>query len=98
LPKISSTIHHRIKQGKLTCLLYEVKESITVLGFKIALRDAPYSYVPVSELKEWRKDIEHRLMCDGTISREELEGAKPDWSGDFPVDKPKKGDKKAKSK
>jgi hypothetical protein len=90
VPVSRAAIHQRIKQGKLTCFMYDVQEKISILGFKIALRDAPYSYVPVSELKEWRKDIEYRLMREGTISREELEGAKPDWAGDFPIAKKKK--------
>jgi hypothetical protein len=94
VPVSRAAIHQRIKQGKLTCFMYDVQEKISILGFKIALRDAPYSYVPVSELKEWRKDIEYRLMRDGTISREELEGAKPDWASDFPTQKRKKGKSK----
>jgi hypothetical protein len=97
VPVGRSAIHQRIQQGKLTCFMYDVQEKISILGFKIALRDAPYSYVPVSELKEWRTDIEHRLMREGTISREELEGAKPDWAGPLP-DATAKGARGRKSK
>jgi hypothetical protein len=92
VPVTRAAVHHRIKQGRLTAFMYDVQESINILGFKIAFREAPYSYIPVSELKEWRKDIEYRLMREGKISEEELEGTKPDWSGNFPTAK-KKGKK-----
>jgi hypothetical protein len=54
-------------------------------------RENPYGYVPVSEARAWRQELEERAMRQGVITQEELEGAKPDWHGDFPQWKDRKG-------
>ena len=41
------------------------------------------SYVPVSECKAWGKEIMERAIEKRLVTREELEGDKPDWHGEF---------------
>jgi hypothetical protein len=73
VPVSRAGIHHRIEKNELTCFVYEIKESVSLLGFKWDVRKEPFIYVPVSELKEWRKDIEYRLLREGAITQEKLE-------------------------
>ncbi|MGK0188647.1 MAG: hypothetical protein ACI9R3_004458 [Verrucomicrobiales bacterium] len=37
----------------------------------------------MSEAKAWGKELEERAVRLGYLSREEIEGAKPDWHGEF---------------
>jgi hypothetical protein len=39
--------------------------------------------IPVSECKAWGREIEARAIQMGFVTREELEGDKPDWHGQF---------------
>ena len=83
-PASRAAVYKRIKEGKLSIFLFHVTHRKTTLfGKNRILRDNPYGYIPVSEARAWRRELEGRALAQGTISEEELEGAKPDWTGDF---------------
>jgi hypothetical protein len=83
-PVSRAAVYKRIKEGKLSIFLFHVTSRTTTLfGKNRILRDNPYGYVPASEARAWRKELEERALSQGTITEEELEGARPDWSGDF---------------
>ena len=52
-------------------------------GRKKGYRGNPYGYIPVSECKAWAAELEEKMLRLGHITEEDLEGAKPDWIGDF---------------
>lgn len=83
-PVSRAAVYKRVKEGKLSMFLFHVTHRKTNLfGKTKTLRDTPYSYIPVSEAKAWRQELEERALRHGTISEEELEGARPDWHGEF---------------
>ncbi|QYY35259.1 hypothetical protein [Ruficoccus sp. ZRK36] len=83
-PVTRAAVHKKIKEGTLTIFLFHTTHQATNLwGKKKTYRDSPYGYVPVIEAQQWRRDIEDRAIIKGTVTREELEGAHPDWRGDF---------------
>jgi hypothetical protein len=83
-PVSRAAVYKRIKEGKLSIFLFHVTHRKTTLfGKNKILRDNPYGYIPVSEAKAWRQELEQRAIEQGRITAEELEGAKPDWHGEF---------------
>ena len=83
-PVSRAAVYKRIKDGKLSIFLFHVTHRKTTLfGKNKILRDNPYGYVPVSEARAWRLELEARAVRQGLITEEELEGAKPDWQGEF---------------
>jgi hypothetical protein len=83
-PVSRAAVYKRIKEGKLSIFLFHVTSRTTTLfGKNKILRGNPYGYVPASEARAWREELEERALSQGTITEEELEGARPDWSGDF---------------
>lgn len=83
-PVSRAAVYKRIQEGKLSIFLFHVTHRKTTLfGKNKILRDNPYGYVPASEARAWRMELEARALRHGLISEEELEGARPDWSGDF---------------
>jgi len=83
-PVSRAAVYKRIKEGKLSIFLFHVTHRKTTLfGKNKILRDNPYGYVPASEARAWRLELEARAVRQGLISEEELEGAKPDWRGEF---------------
>src|SRR5438309_11692087 len=83
-PVSRAAVYKRIKEGKLSIFLFHVTHRKTTLfGKNKILRDNPYGYIPVSEARAWRQELEQRALAQGTVTEEELEGSKPDWSGDF---------------
>jgi hypothetical protein len=83
-PVSRAAVYKRLKEGKLSIFLFHVTHRKTTLfGKNKILREHPYGYVPVSEARAWRKELEERAIRQGFISEEELEGAKPDWHGEF---------------
>jgi hypothetical protein len=83
-PVSRPAVHRRIKDGKLSMFLFHVVERKTSL-FRRGReeRTTPYAYIPVSECKAWKKEFENRAVRQEEITLEELEGAKPDWRGEF---------------
>jgi hypothetical protein len=83
-PVSRAAVYKRIKEGKLSLFLFHVTRRKTALfGGKKIVREMPYGYIPVSEVRAWRNELEERAIAQGNVTREDLEGAKPDWHGDF---------------
>ena len=83
-PVSRAAVYKRIKEGKLSIFLFHVTHRKTTLfGKNKILRDNPYGYIPVSEARAWRQELEERAVKQGSITEEQLEGARPDWAGDF---------------
>jgi hypothetical protein len=83
-PVSRAAVYKRIKEGNLSIFLFHVTHRTTTLfGKNKILRDNPYGYIPASEARAWREELEARALNQGIITEEELEGAKPDWAGDF---------------
>ena len=83
-PASRAAVYKRIKEGKLSIFLFHVTfRKTTLFGKTKTLRDNPYGYIPVSEVRAWRDELEARAIRQGKISEEEVEGAKPDWHGEF---------------
>jgi hypothetical protein len=83
-PVSRAAVYKRIKEGKLSIFLFHVTHRKTTLfGKNRILRDNPYGYIPASEARAWREELEERAVSQGTITEKELEGAKPNWSGEF---------------
>lgn len=83
-PVSRAAVYKRIKEGKLSIFLFHVTHRTTTLfGKNKILRDNPYGYIPVSEARAWRLVLEARAVRQGLITEEELEGARPDWQGEF---------------
>jgi hypothetical protein len=83
-PVSRAAVHRRIKDGKLSMFLYHVVERKTSLFRRDRdERKSPFAYIPVSECKAWKKEFEDRAVSQEQISRQDLEGAKPDWTGEF---------------
>jgi hypothetical protein len=83
-PVSRAAVYKRIKEGNLSIFLFHVTHRTTTLfGKNKILRDNPYGYIPASEARAWREELEARALNQGIITEEELEGAKPDWVGDF---------------
>jgi len=83
-PVSRAAVHRRIKDGKLSMFLFHVKERKTSLFRRDrAERTSPYALIPTSECDAWKKEFEDRAVRQEQITREDLEGAKPDWNGEF---------------
>src|SRR5438132_2902034 len=83
-PVSRAAVYKRIKEGKLSMFLFHVTHRTTTLfGKNKILRDNPYGYIPTSEARAWREELEQRAISQGKITEEELEGSKGDWSGEF---------------
>lgn len=83
-PVSRAAVHNRLKEGKLTAFCFHVSATRTsIFGKQRKTRNSPYVYIPSSELKAWAVELEERIIRLGRITPEELEGRKPDWSGEF---------------
>lgn len=83
-PVSRAAVHKRIKEGKLTAFAYHVESTRpSLFGKQRQKRERPFVYVPSSELRAWATELEERIVRLGRITREELEGRKPDWHGAF---------------
>jgi hypothetical protein len=83
-PVSRAAVHKRMKEGKLTCFSYNVEfRKRNIFGRSKKVREKDMSLIPVSECKAWAREIEDRAIERGVVTREELEGDKPDWYGRF---------------
>jgi len=83
-PASRAAVHKRMKEGKLTCFLYDISvRKRNFFGKSKEVRERDMSYIPVSECKAWGKEIMERAIQNKLVTREELEGDKPDWHGLF---------------
>lgn len=83
-PVTRAAVHKRLKEGRMTAFCFH--SLVTKTGFfgrKQTIRETPIVYIPVSECRAWAEEIKERMLRLGQISRDELEGEKPDWSNDF---------------
>ncbi len=65
-PVSRSALHERVERGKLTVFEFTVTERRTnFLGQNKTIKKEPFCYVPVSECRSWRKDIEARALEKG---------------------------------
>lgn len=83
-PVSRAATHRRIREGRLTCFTFHVKErKIDFFGKLRGYKETPYAHVPVSECKAWKKELEEKAIRNERVTREQLEGAVPDWDADF---------------
>jgi hypothetical protein len=83
-PVSRAAVHKRVKEGKLTAFcFYITKTSTGIFGKQRQTRETPLVYIPIGELKLWAAELEERMIRLGRITREEVEGDKPDWEGKF---------------
>lgn len=83
-PVSRAAVYKRMKEGRLSAFLFHVTEASTnFFGKGVLKRVTPYVYVPVSECRAWRKELQKRAIERGRVTEEELEGAEPDWYGEF---------------
>lgn len=83
-PVSRAAVHKRVKEGKITAFcFYVTKTRTSIFGKQRESRETPFVYIPVCELKLWAAELEERMIRLGRITREEIEGDKPDWEGKF---------------
>lgn len=83
-PVSRAAVYKRLKEGNLTAFAFHVTSTrASLFGKTREVRDTPFVYVPASELKAWATELEERIIRLGRITREELEGRRPDWHGEF---------------
>lgn len=93
-----AAVHRAMQQGRLTVFAFHlIGERRGIFGSKF-VREEPYQYLPVIELKAWKLELEERIghlaRSAETVEqlremiRRELEGEKPDWDAWFMLDHP----------
>jgi hypothetical protein len=83
VPVTRAAIHERIERGRLSMFEFDVVRRVTNLfGTSKAVQERPYSFVPVTECRGWRAEIEDRAKARG-IKPEDIDKAKPGWLDDF---------------
>jgi hypothetical protein len=83
-PVSRAAVHKRLKEGKLTGFFFTITHrKRNLFGVDLSTRELAVGYIPVSECKAWRTEIERRAIEQGSVTRRELEGDEPDWHGDF---------------
>jgi hypothetical protein len=83
-PVSRAAVHKRLKEGKLTGFFFHITHrKRNFFGVDLSTRELALGYIPVSECKAWKTELEQRAIEQGVITDEELAGDKPDWHGDF---------------
>lgn len=83
-PVSRPAVHKRLKEGKLTGFFFHITHrKRNFFGFDLSTRELAIGYIPVSECKAWKAEIERRAIEQGVVTAKELQGDKPDWHGDF---------------
>ena len=76
-PVSRAAVYKRMQEGKLTAFnFYPTGERTSFFGGLIRVREMPYCYIPVSEAKAWRKELEERALAQGKITQADLDEAK----------------------
>lgn len=84
VPASRAAVHKRVKEGNLTAFSYYVTETRkSLFGKQRKAREVALVYIPVCELKLWADELEERMVRLGKVTREELEGEKPEWTSAF---------------
>ena len=101
-------VHKRLKSGKLTIFCFStVEKRKTFFGKEKTIKDLPTGYIPVSECKAWRAELEERtariavrkggnpMTPEDEAAFEETDGDGADYDSNFlnydPHDKGRKG-------
>lgn len=83
-PVSRAAVHKRLKEGKLTGFFFTITHrKRNLFGIDLSTRELALGYIPVSECKAWKAEIEQRAIEKGAVTRRELEGDQPDWHGGF---------------
>lgn len=83
-PVSRAAVHKRLKEGRMTAFCFHVKRTHKGLFGRVQeIRESPSVYIPSIEAKLWGEELKERALKREEITVEELEGAKPDWHGDF---------------
>ncbi len=83
VPVTRAAIHERMNRGRLSVFEFDVTTRQTNLfGAAKTVQERPYAYVPVSECRQWRAEIEERAKARG-FKPEDIDRAKPGWLDDF---------------
>jgi hypothetical protein len=83
-PVSRAAVHKRLKEGKLTGFFYHVTHrKRNFFGLDLSTRELAIGFIPVSECKAWKAEIEQRAIEQGVVTEKELSGDKPDWHGHF---------------
>lgn len=83
-PVSRAAVHKRLKDGKLTGFFFHVTHrKRNFFGLDLSTRELAYSFIPVSECKAWKAELEQRAIDQGIVTAKDLMGDKPDWHGDF---------------
>jgi hypothetical protein len=53
------------------------------MGLSWTSRTEPHIFVPVSEAKAWREDLEYKFLRNDKITEKELKASRPDWYDKF---------------
>ena len=84
VPVSRTAIGKRIKEARFTVFNFHAKPATKGLFVnKKEKRERPYVYVPVSECKAWRSEIEAKLIRTGQATIEEIDAEKPAWYSGF---------------
>ena len=67
-----AAVHKAMREGRITVFAFHmIQERRGIFGSKL-VRESPYLYIPVVELKAWRMELEDRL---GTLQAKGVDGA-----------------------
>ncbi|MBK1829708.1 hypothetical protein JIN77_03145 [Verrucomicrobiaceae bacterium R5-34] len=84
VPVSRTAISKRIKEARFTVFNFHAKPAEKGLfKGKKEKRETPYVYVPVSECKAWRSEIEAKLIRTGQATIEDMDNEKPEWYEGF---------------
>lgn len=72
-------VHKRLKEGRLTAFRFNIIKDSRLFKNKMVLAEGrtPYTYIPVSECKAWRAELER--ITDKDLLEREVMGDK-DWT------------------
>jgi len=83
-PVSRAAVHKRLKEGKLSGFFFTIThKKRNLFGVDLSTRELAIGYIPVSECKAWKAELEQRAIEQGAVTQKELDGDKPDWHGDF---------------
>lgn len=84
VPVSRTAIGKRIKLGRFTVFNFHAQPAKKGLfAGKKGKRETPYVYLPVSECKAWRSEIEAKMIRTGQATIDEIDSEKPDWYDGF---------------
>ena len=76
-PVSRAAIYKRMQDGNLTAFnYYPTGKKTRYFGGLFVEREMPYCYIPISEAKAWRKELEERALARGKTTHAELDEAR----------------------